>query len=243
MTGRSGDPAAEPPPRRLADDLEPGPLRTELGGAPEPAPPAPEPDGTYVARFAFTGRGGEYFRIWAVNLLLTLATLGIYSAWAKVRKTRYFWQNTRLNGHVFDFHGRALPILRGRVVALALLLAYTWSFEFSRTAGLATVALLLAIGPWLFVKAQQFKFGNTSWHGLRFGFVATPRQGYRTVVPVLVLWLSGAVVASFATERAPGFLARRDRPAATAARCARGRRRAPRATLAVGPAPGPRVRV
>jgi uncharacterized membrane protein YjgN (DUF898 family) len=31
-------------------------------------------------RFEFSGRGGEYFRIWIVNLLLSIATLGIYSA-------------------------------------------------------------------------------------------------------------------------------------------------------------------
>lgn len=47
---------------------------------------------TTPAPFEFTGDGAEYFRIWVINLLLTLATLGIYSAWAKVRKARYFWQ-------------------------------------------------------------------------------------------------------------------------------------------------------
>ena len=54
--------------------------------------------------------------------LLTLVTLGIYSAWAKVRKTRYFWQNTRLDGHAFDYHGDPRAILLGRIVALALVL-------------------------------------------------------------------------------------------------------------------------
>ena len=33
----------------------------------------------------FRGNGYEYFRIWIVNILLTIMTLGIYSAWAKVR--------------------------------------------------------------------------------------------------------------------------------------------------------------
>ncbi|MEM9624119.1 MAG: DUF898 family protein, partial [Pseudomonadota bacterium] len=37
---------------------------------------------------SFTGDGTEYFRIWIVNLTLTLLTLGIYSAWAKVRTNR-----------------------------------------------------------------------------------------------------------------------------------------------------------
>ena len=57
----------------------------------------------HVRRPVFTGEGAEYFRIWVVNLLLTLLTLGVYSAWAKVRKQRWFWQHTRLDGHVFDF--------------------------------------------------------------------------------------------------------------------------------------------
>ena len=118
----------------------------------------------------FTGRGDEYFRIWIVNLFLTVLTLGIYSAWAKVRKTKYFWQNSRLDGAVFDFHGNPVAILKGRILALVLLVAYTWSFEFSLAAGLVTIAVLLAAGPWLFVKAQQFKFGNTSFRGLRFGY-------------------------------------------------------------------------
>jgi hypothetical protein len=46
----------------------------------------------------FTGTAGEYFRIWIVNLALTILTLGIYSAWAKVRKRRYFYAHTRIAG-------------------------------------------------------------------------------------------------------------------------------------------------
>ena len=38
----------------------------------------------------FNGRGGEFFGIWIVNILLSIITLGIYSAWAKVRTKRYF---------------------------------------------------------------------------------------------------------------------------------------------------------
>lgn len=45
--------------------------------------------------FRFTGNGREYFRIWIVNTLLTILTLGIYSAWAKVRKKRYIYGNGR----------------------------------------------------------------------------------------------------------------------------------------------------
>src|SRR5690606_28413884 len=77
---------------------------TELpADAPAPAPAAaPQPR---TLALIFTGDGREYFRIWVVNLLLTLATFGIYSAWAKVRRLQYFDRNTQLAGASFDFHG------------------------------------------------------------------------------------------------------------------------------------------
>lgn len=153
----------------------------------------PSPLACHVAGVVFTERGSEYFRIWVVNLLLTLLTLGLYSAWAKVRKAKYFRQNTCLDGHVFDYHGNPVAILRGRLLALVLLAAYTWAFQFSNAAGLVTVATLCAVGPWLFMRARQFSLANTSFRGLRFGFRARAGEAYSALLPVLVLWLSPAV--------------------------------------------------
>ena len=45
----------------------------------EASAPTPQPR---ELDFRFTGKTGEYFRIWIVNLALTILTLGIYSAWA-----------------------------------------------------------------------------------------------------------------------------------------------------------------
>src|SRR5262245_10194931 len=71
-----------------------------------------------IHRFEFTGTGAEYFRIWIVNLLLTILTLGIFSAWAKVRRLRYFYGSTQLAGSSFEYHGEPLKILKGRLIAL-----------------------------------------------------------------------------------------------------------------------------
>ncbi|MBM3540446.1 MAG: DUF898 domain-containing protein, partial [Alphaproteobacteria bacterium] len=48
-------------------------------------------------RLAFNGTAGQYFGIWATNVALTILTLGIWSAWAKVRTKRYFLGNTTLD--------------------------------------------------------------------------------------------------------------------------------------------------
>jgi uncharacterized membrane protein YjgN (DUF898 family) len=151
--------------------------------------------------FVFTGRGAEYFRIWVVNTLFTLLTLGVYSAWAKVRRTRYLWQNTRLDGFAFDYHARPAAILRGRILAFGLFAAYSYAFDLSRAVGVAVLIGICAAGPWLFMRAQQFKLTNSSWRGLRFGFDARTTEAFRVVLPILLLWFStslGAVL--FADE-------------------------------------------
>ena len=42
----------------------------------------------------FRGQTGEYFGIWIVNVLLSIITLGIYGAWAKVRDKKYMYGST-----------------------------------------------------------------------------------------------------------------------------------------------------
>ena len=46
----------------------------------------------------FDGKAMEYFGIWIANIVLNVVTLGIFSAWAKVRKLRYFYNNTKILG-------------------------------------------------------------------------------------------------------------------------------------------------
>ena len=53
---------------------------------------------------SFGGSGFEYFKIWIVNILLTILTLGLYYPWAKVRKNRYFYGNTSLDERNFEYH-------------------------------------------------------------------------------------------------------------------------------------------
>src|SRR4051812_18779611 len=72
----------------------------------------------------FTASAGEYFRIWMVNLALTILTPGIYSAWAKVRKKRYFYGHTRIDGDNFDYRANPIAILKGRVIAAVLFIGY-----------------------------------------------------------------------------------------------------------------------
>ncbi|RJG05299.1 DUF898 domain-containing protein [Noviherbaspirillum cavernae] len=159
-------------------------------------------------RFEFTGTGAEYFRIWVVNLLLTVLTLGIYSAWAKVRRLQYFYRNTRVAGSIFDYHGQPKAILKGRILALALLVAYKISYDVSVVAAVVVALLLAAITPWLLARAFHFKLANSSYRGLRFHFRGTVGAAYRMLILFpITLGFIGLFVWSLATsfsERAGG---------------------------------------
>lgn len=130
--------------------------------------------------FSFTGTGREYFGIWIVNVLLTIVTLGIYSAWAKVRSTRYFYDNTYVAGASFDYHGNPRAILKGRLIALVMVLSYNFAFKFSWVLGVVTASIVASIAPWLIWKSLQFKLHNSSYRGIRFGFRGSLGGAYET---------------------------------------------------------------
>jgi uncharacterized membrane protein YjgN (DUF898 family) len=159
------------------------------------APPAQEKAvESHVIAPSFTGSGKEYFRIWIVNLLLTVATLGIYSAWAKVRRLQYFYRNTQLAGATFDFHGDPKAILKGRLIAVALLGAYQYAFGFSLWAGTAILAALLVALPFLMRAALRFRLSNTSYRGLAFGFRGSLGGAYLAYLPPMVTVLLPGVL-------------------------------------------------
>jgi uncharacterized membrane protein YjgN (DUF898 family) len=158
-----------------------------LGGAARAAPAfsAAEPPG-HALPITFSGSGSEYFRIWAINLLLTLVTLGLYHPWAKVRRLRYFYGNTALGEHTFDFHGDPKRMLRGLLLVGAMVLLYSVAGQISPTAGLIAFVIVAAVWPALFRASQQFRMANTSWRGLRFRFNGDQAGAYRAVLPLFI---------------------------------------------------------
>lgn len=132
-------------------------------------PPPPPPVVRHVPEFH--GRAGEFFAIWIVNVVLTVLTLGIYSAWAKVRTQRYFYGNTRLAGASFEYLADPVRILKGRLVAYAFVLLLAVGAQFNLWwLVIPLYLLLLAAFPWLIQLGLRFRARYSAWRGLRFGF-------------------------------------------------------------------------
>ena len=124
--------------------------------------------------FEFTGKGSEYFRIWIVNLLLSIVTLGIYSAWARVRTLNYFYGNTHLHGNAFSFPASPIAILKGRLLVAGILIVFTVLINLVSLWFTLLFVLVLIFGtPWLVVRALRFRAVNSAYRNVRFNFHGT----------------------------------------------------------------------
>lgn len=151
-------------------------LATALPSAVQPEAAPPTRGESYS--FTFTGSGSEYFGVWLVNLTLSVLTLGVYSAWAKVRRLQYFHRHTRVAGASFDYHGEPFAILKGRIVAVCLLAVYTFA-ELAGPVGAAAAFVLIGLVlPWLLMRSMIFRLRMTSYRGLRFAFRGSLGQAY-----------------------------------------------------------------
>ena len=126
--------------------------------------------GAGTAPVEFRGSGDEYFRIWLVNIALTVLTLGLYSPWAKVRREKYFHRNMLVDGSAFDYHGRPRAILFGRLILLSFFFAASVADNIGASAKLSVLGTGAVAFPWLLVQSMRFRARNTSYRGLRFFF-------------------------------------------------------------------------
>tara|TARA_Y100001960_G_scaffold327941_1_gene415539 strand:- start:157 stop:1335 length:1179 start_codon:yes stop_codon:yes gene_type:complete len=131
---------------------------------------------------SFHGRGGEFFGIWIVNILLSIVTLGIYSAWAKVRTKRYFYGNTHVGGDNFEYHAKPMQILKGRIVALAVVLIWSISSQFFPVASMVLLLVFYVALPWLLWSNARFDSAMTSYRNVHFSFTAPLKDAYVTLL-------------------------------------------------------------
>nr|CRH08321.1 conserved membrane protein of unknown function [Candidatus Magnetococcus massalia] len=167
------------------------------------SPPQPPPSQKVAVNFH--GELGAYYRIWIVNWALTILTLGIFSAWAKVRTQRFINGHTELDGHHFEYTANPLKILKGRLIALAILspvifqeqiIQWLHMSDFAQSLsgelftmllvlfGIVPIVVLFIAMPWFLVKGKQFQLFNTRYRGIRFQFHGTSNKAF---LPYFVL--------------------------------------------------------
>jgi uncharacterized membrane protein YjgN (DUF898 family) len=137
-----------------------------------------------TAIIEFRGDGMEYFKIWIVNVLLTIVTLGIYSAWAKVRNNRYFYSNMYIENDNFRYLAEPMTILKGRLIAIAALIFYSIASAVSPTFGLILAVILILAIPELINRSLAFNHRMSAFKNIQFRFKAS----YFEAFMVMYIW-------------------------------------------------------
>ena len=153
-------------------------------GEPEPEAAPKEP-----LKFTFSGKTGEFFKIWIVNILLTICTVGIYSAWAKVRTKRYFYGNTSINGDSFAYHANPLSILIARLIVAALVIGGVYWLGQTILGKAVYLTFLSFFLPWALVRGFAFNARNSSYRNIRFSFQKKHLPLYLIYSPYIISFL------------------------------------------------------
>jgi uncharacterized membrane protein YjgN (DUF898 family) len=126
----------------------------------------------------FEGSGMEYFKIWIINILLTILTLGLYHPWAKVRKQRYFYANSTFEDRNFEYHATGKQLFMGFIIGMVLFITFIVIQESSPVGSLIIVVVLFFSVPWLILRSMMFNMKMTSFSNVRFGFTGTSVGSY-----------------------------------------------------------------
>jgi uncharacterized membrane protein YjgN (DUF898 family) len=138
----------------------------------------------------FSGQGGEFFGIWIVNILLTILTLGIYSAWAKVRTQQYFYGHTKVDGHAFRYLATPIQILKGRLLAFAVIAVLSILSQLIPVFAIIFAIAAIFVMPWLLIQGIKFNLRMTAYRNVRFGFHGTYGETFLNfiIMPILALF-------------------------------------------------------
>lgn len=140
-------------------------------------------------------RASDYARIWIVNVLLTLLTLGLYLPWARVRSQRYFLRRTLVAGHVLDYHAPPARHLPRYGLVLALVAGVVGACMGSPLAGLLAFSMALAVTPLAVHTSLTQRMAHTSWAGRRLNF----KGQFTAVYGALLMPLMGVLIAAWLT--------------------------------------------
>ena len=154
--------------------------------------------GNKMQALSFEGKGLEYFKIWIVNILLTIITLGLYYPWAKVRNNRYLYANSTLDGRNFEYHATGKQLFIGYVISTILVLLYFGLQSALPSAALVVLLVLFVAFPWLIWRSLKFNMRVTSFSNVLFSFDGELKGSYINFIALPAAALAVVLAGFFA---------------------------------------------
>jgi uncharacterized membrane protein YjgN (DUF898 family) len=136
----------------------------------------------------FSGSGGEFFRVWIVNVLLTVLTFGFYTPFARRRTAQYFYSHTLVADSPLEFTAQQRKMVLGFVILVLLYVVFQVASDTGQDAVVGAMMLAgAALAPYFWASAMRFRFNATRWRGVRLQFTASWGEVYRASWPVFLI--------------------------------------------------------
>ena len=126
----------------------------------------------------FKGKALEYFGIWLANILLTVITIGVFSAWAKVRRLKYFFNNTQILEYSFAYHATGWQILKGRIIALVAILILGTGSAYIPGFSIISFIIIFLLLPFIINSSLRFNARMISYRNIKFNWHGTYKQTF-----------------------------------------------------------------
>lgn len=147
----------------------------------------PAPTGLLDHRLTFHGTGGALFSLILKNALLSIVTLNIYYFWGKTKIRQYLYGQMELLGERFNYLGTGKELFKGAFKAGGILFLLIGlpnilsEFIHPAFGFLAFVGIYL-LRPFVQVAARRYRYSRTEWHGVRFSFRGTIKDGMKLII-------------------------------------------------------------
>ena len=123
--------------------------------------------------FSIFAKTKEFFSIWLVNILFTLASFGAYYPFAKQKIKEYLYNNTTLNGSNFEYKLNIKSLLdTSFFLATVTISSFTlYYFDISLIYQLAPLSLIVIAIPWIIYKNIKYNIDAISYRNVYFKYV------------------------------------------------------------------------
>ena len=130
---------------------------------------------------SFDGPRGELAGLLFRNLLLTLATLGVYRFWAKTRVRGFLWRHVKLLDDPLEYLGTGTELLVGFLIAVVFIAPLTSAYSWLPSLVPQGIPYGVLILPALYYgtlgflvqvavyRVRRYRLTRTAWRGIRFG--------------------------------------------------------------------------
>jgi len=126
-------------------------------------------------RIGYSGQTGSVYKIWLLNIFLTVITLGIYSFWGKTRMRRYLTGSFRLGGDNFEYTGTGKELFIGFLKVLPVVIAlYAAAFFLPQQLVMVIYLPILYLFPVAIFMAMRYRLNRLTWRGIRARLTGSP---------------------------------------------------------------------